>query len=123
MRRSVPKVSVHSSNGMLLVTIVAPRDQLEQELGVGLGQRHEAQFVNDELLDVGHLFLEAQHAAFVARFHQIVDECRGGGETDRPALLAGGQPEPQEIVPYCFLLKSDASNPRWRASTRKGSIS
>ncbi len=41
----------------------------------------------------GHLLLEAQQPTLVAGFHQLVDQGGGGGEADRHALLAGGQPE------------------------------
>lgn len=49
--------------------LIALRDQLEQQLGPGLGERHEAQLVDDEQLDAGHLFLQAQQTALVAGLH------------------------------------------------------
>ncbi len=51
-----------SSNGRLVVTsrrapLVALSEHLEQELGTGLGQRHEAEFVDDQkLVDVASFF-------------------------------------------------------------------
>jgi hypothetical protein len=38
-------------------------------------------------------FWTAEQAAFVAGFHQLVDQGGGGGEAHRHALLAGGQPQ------------------------------
>ena len=63
VRCSDPRVSVHSPNGRLLVIRVAPpfvalRDQLKQQFRAGLGERHEAQLIDDENLVTGHLFLE-----------------------------------------------------------------
>ena len=75
--------------------LVALRDQLEQKLGAGLAQRHEAQLVDDQQFAGDHLLLEPQEAALVAGFHQLVHERGGRGEARREAPLAGGQPEPQ----------------------------
>ena len=70
---------------------IALRDQLEQQLGTGLAERHEAQFVDDQQLVVGHALLQAQQAPLIAGFHQRMHQCRRGGEADREALLTGGQ--------------------------------
>ena len=75
--------------------LVVLRDLLEQKLGAGLAQRHEAQLVDDQQLAGDHLLLEPQEAALVAGFHQLVHERGGRGEARREAPLAGGQPEPQ----------------------------
>ena len=75
--------------------LVALRDQLEQKLGAGLAQRHEAQLVDDQQFAGDHLLLEPQEAALVAGFHQLVHERGGRGEAGGEAPLAGGQPEPQ----------------------------
>ena len=42
--------------------LVALADQFEQEFCAGLGQRHEAQLVDDQELHAGKLQLEAQQA-------------------------------------------------------------
>ncbi|RKF14574.1 MFS transporter, partial [Altericroceibacterium spongiae] len=44
-------------------------DQLEQQFGAGLGERYEAQFVDDEQFVSDHLLLEAQETPLVARLH------------------------------------------------------
>ena len=75
--------------------LVALRDQLEQKLGAGLAQRHEAQLVDDQQFAGDHLLLEPQEAVLVAGFHQLVHERGGRGEAGREAPLAGGQSEPQ----------------------------
>ena len=69
------------------------RDQLEQQLGSGFGERHEAEFVDDQELVAGQLLLQAQEPAFVSGLHQLVHEGGRGGEAVGEALLAGGQPE------------------------------
>ena len=71
--------------------LVALRDQLEQKLGAGLAQRHEAQLVDDQQRAGDHLLLEPQEAALVAGFHQLVHERGGRDEAGGEAPLAGGQ--------------------------------
>src|SRR5690606_40499326 len=60
--------------------LVTLRDQLEQQFGAGLGQRHKAQFVDDQQLVTGHLLLKAKQTALVAGLHHLTDQARGGGE-------------------------------------------
>ena len=50
------------------------RDQFEQELGAGLAQRHEAQFIDDQQFDLGQLALEAHQAFLIAGLHQFVNQ-------------------------------------------------
>ena len=89
VRRSEPKTSVHSSNGRLdrghqdRATLVALAEHLEQQLGAGLGERHETQLVDDEELEVGELLLEPQQLSVIARLHELVDQGGGGGKADR----------------------------------------
>ena len=64
-RRPAPNTSVHSSNGRLggdqdRATLVALAEHLEQQLSAGLGQRHEAGFVDDQELVAGEPLLEPQ---------------------------------------------------------------
>jgi hypothetical protein len=102
VRRSEPKISVHSSNGRLPVisvaTLVALGDQLEQQLCAGLRQRHEAELVDDQELVAGHLLLQAQQPALVAGLHQLLHERGCGGEACGEALLAGGQAQAESCV-------------------------
>jgi hypothetical protein len=86
--------------------LIALRDQLEQQFGAGLGQRYEAQLVDDQQFDGNHLLLDAKEPAFVARLHQLVDQRGGGGEADGHALLAGCQPQAQGHV--CFASSAGA---------------
>jgi hypothetical protein len=51
--------------------------------------------VNDQKFAIGHLLLQAQEAAFVAGFHQLVHQSRGRDEADGETLLAGSETEPQ----------------------------
>ena len=80
--------------------LVALRDQFKEQLGPSFGERDEAQFVDDQQLGVGHLFLDPQQATLVARLHQFVDQGRGGGEADRHPFLAGREPQAEGDVGF-----------------------
>src|SRR5690554_6943151 len=71
-------------------SLIALRDQFEQQLGAGLRQGHEAELVDDEKLVTGHLLLEAQQTALIAGLHHLADQRCGGGEANRKALLTSG---------------------------------
>ena len=70
--------------------LVALAEHLEQQLGTGLGQRHEAEFVDDQKLVGGELLLEPQQLLVIAGLDEFVDQRGGGDEADREALLAVG---------------------------------
>jgi hypothetical protein len=59
-------------------------EHLEEQFGSGLGERHEAQFVDAEQLVAGDLFLEAQQLLLVACFDQLVDQ---GLKVGRPSCV------------------------------------
>ena len=73
--------------------LVALAEHLEQELGSGLGQRHEAELVDDQKLVGGELLLEPPQLLVIAGLHEFVDQRGGGDEADRETLLAGRQAE------------------------------
>src|SRR3546814_8782410 len=72
-------------------------DQLEQQFGAGLGERHKAQFVDDEQLVSGHLLLEAQKTALVAGLHHFADQRCRGGEAHRQSFLARSEEHTSEL--------------------------
>jgi hypothetical protein len=74
-------------------SLIALGEHLEEQFGAGLGERHVAKFVDDQQLVAGDLALQAQQPLLVASLDQFVDQGGGGGEADREALLAGGQPQ------------------------------
>ena len=78
--------------------LVALAEHLEQQLGAGLGQRHEAEFVDDQKLVGGELLLEPQQLLVIAGLDEFVDQRGGGDEADREALLAGRQAETEGDV-------------------------
>ena len=78
--------------------LVALAEDLEQQLGAGLGERHEAELVDDQQPVLGQLLLEPQQALLVPRLHQFVHQGGGGGEADGQPLLAGRQTEPEGDV-------------------------
>ncbi len=117
VRRSEPSTSVHSAKGQVAgherrAPLVALTEHLERAVrrrsstpatkdvagDPGLGERHEAQFVDDEQLVAGDLFLEAEQLLLVACLDQFVDQCCGGGEADAVAALTGGQAEGEREV-------------------------
>ena len=69
---------------------VALAEHLEQEFGAGLGERHEAEFVDDQQAVFSQLFLEAQQALLVPGLHQFMDQGRRRDKAHGDALLAGG---------------------------------
>ena len=76
-------------------TLVALAEHLEEQFGAGFRQRHEAQFVDDEQLIAGDLFLEAQELLLIASLDQLTDQSGGGDEANAVVMLAGGQAEGQ----------------------------
>ncbi len=68
------------------MTRIEPRsaraDHLEQQLGTGLGERHEAEFVDYEEPVFRQLLLEAQQALLVPGLHHRVDQGGGGGKAE-----------------------------------------
>ena len=95
MRRSEPKTSVHSSKGRLVVTrsgspLVALAEHLEEQFRPGSGKGYEAQFVDDQQVEPGQLFLQVQQAPFVPGLHHLMHQTGSGGETHRESALPAG---------------------------------
>jgi hypothetical protein len=80
--------------------LVALRDQLEQQFGAGLGQRHEAQFIDDQQLVGGHLLLESEKTPLITRLHHLADQRGRRGEAHGQALLASCQAKAERDM--CF---------------------
>ena len=57
---------------------IALAEHLEEQLGSGLGQRHEAQLIDDQQFIAGDLLLEAEQLLVVASFDQLADQGGGG---------------------------------------------
>ena len=77
MSRSEPRTSVHSSKGRVggdedRSSLVALAEDLEQQLCAGLGERDEAEFVDDEELQACELFLEDKQASLVSGLYQLM---------------------------------------------------
>ena len=80
MSRSEPRTSVHSSKGRAggdedRACLVALAEDLEQQLCAGLGERDEAEFVDDEELQAGELLLEIEQASLVSGLYQLIAHC------------------------------------------------
>ena len=80
--------------------LVALAEHLEEQLGAGLRQGHEAQFIDDEQFVAGDLLLEAEQLFLVAGLDQLADQCGGSGEAHAVTTLAGSQAESQSDVRF-----------------------
>ena len=56
--------------------LVALAEDFEEQFRPGGGQGHEAQFVDDQQAEAGHLPLEVEQASLVPGLHQFVDPGR-----------------------------------------------
>ena len=74
---------------------VALAEYFEEQLGTDRRERHVAQFIDDQQLDRVEMFLQGPQTAFVAGFHEFMDERSGGREGDAVTLLASRQPQCQ----------------------------
>jgi len=68
-------------------------DQLKQQLGARLGERHEAEFIDDQELDGRQLLLQAQQTPLVPGLDHLMHDGRRGDETGLDPVLAGGEPK------------------------------
>ena len=68
---------------------------MAEHLGSGLGQGHEAEFIDDEQLIAGDLLLEAEQLLLIANLDQFADQRGGGSEAHAVAALAGSQAKSQ----------------------------
>ena len=73
--------------------LVALAEDFEQQLGAGLRERHEAEFVDDRKVILCQLLLQAQQAFFIPGLHQFMNQGSGREEADGEPLLAGRQTE------------------------------
>ncbi len=80
--------------------LVSLGEDLEEEFDAGLGERHEAEFVDDQEAVFRQLALEAQQTFFIPRLHQFVDQGGGRGEADGEPLLASRQSEAQDDMGF-----------------------
>ena len=78
--------------------LVAPAEDVEQELAAGLREGHVSELVDDQQADLGELVLEAEQPLLVARLDQFMDQMGGRGEAHAKALLAGGKAQGQGDV-------------------------
>lgn len=74
---------------------MALAEDLEQQLRAGLGERHVAQFVDDQQLSKGKVLLQSQQAALVARFLELMDEAGSGSKGNREPPLTGSKTQGQ----------------------------
>ena len=77
---------------------IALAEHFEEQLRANCRERHITQFVDDQQFDRVEMFLQRPQAAFVAGFHEFVDESGRRCEGDAVALLAGRQSQSQGDV-------------------------
>ena len=73
-------------------------DDLEQQLGASGVDLDVAELVEQQQVEAAVAGDDPGQAPFVGGFDELVDQLGGGGVADPPALLAGGQAEPDEQV-------------------------
>ena len=98
VRRSEPNISVPLIERQVgghqdRAPLVALAEDFEQQLGAGLRERHEAEFVDDQKVILCQLLLQAQQAFFIPGLHQFMNQGGGREEADGEPLLAGRQTE------------------------------
>jgi hypothetical protein len=81
-------------------TFIALAEYLEEQFGADGCEWHIAQFIDDQQLDGVEVLLQRAQPAFVARFHELMDESGRGREGDTVTLLAGRQSSPQGRVRF-----------------------
>ena len=84
--------------------LVALAEDFEQQLGAGLRERHEAEFVDDQKVILCQLLLQAQQAFFIPGLHQFMNQGSGREEADGEPLLAGRQTETEGDMGPCRFL-------------------
>ena len=77
---------------------IALAEDLEEQLGPGLGQGYEAQFVDDQELETRQLPLQVEQPPFVPGLNQLVDQSGGRGETHGQSSLTRSQAETEGDV-------------------------
>lgn len=70
-------------------TFISLTEGLEQQFGAAFGQGHVSQFVDDEKLIAGQLFLEAQQVLVIASFDQLTYQRGSGSESHAMTTLTG----------------------------------
>ena len=80
--------------------LVALTDEFEHQLGARLRERHEAKLVDDQQLVACERLLQPQQAFLFPRFHQLVDDRRGGGEARLHASLTCGDAETDDKMGF-----------------------
>ena len=93
-------------------------EDLEQQLGAGLRQRHVSEFVDDQQLVGGVLTLQSQQPFLIARLQQFMDESCGSVEANRQPFLAGRETEPETDVRLAGAARSSDILPGIRATGR-----
>ena len=77
---------------------IALAEHFKEQLRTDSGERHVAQFIDDQQLDSVEMLLQGPQTAFIAGFHEFVDESGSRGEGNTVSLLAGGQSQGQGSV-------------------------
>src|SRR5690349_5580277 len=72
-------------------TLVPLAEGFEQKFAARGGERHVAEFVDDQQPVGLDLLLKLEQAPFVTGLQQLMDQTGGGGEAHREAALAGSK--------------------------------
>ena len=111
---------IRGDNGRAAFMTLA--EDLEEQLRAGLGERHIAEFVDDEQFDGGELGLELEQTPFVARLHQLMHEAGRCEEGDGEAALTSGEAERQTDMRLAGAGRSSDILPGIRTSREESTI-
>ena len=72
-------------------TLIGTADHIEEELGPGLGEGHEAQFVEDDQVLAFQLLDESVKGSLLSALQKMGDQAGDGEESYPAALETGGK--------------------------------
>ena len=93
-------------------SLVALTEDLEEELSPCLGERDEAQLVDDQQLEPGQPLLQIEQPPLVPGLDQLVYQGGGGGEADRQPPLTGGEAETALAISWILQPTANTEKPR-----------
>jgi len=68
------------------VMLIGPADDLKEQFGPGLGEGNISQFINDQEMESGELFVQSLKSFFLTAFHELGNKVCGCVEANVSAL-------------------------------------
>ena len=89
------------------VMLIGPADDLEEQLGSGLGEGNISQFIDHQEMESLELFVQALQPFFFPALHELGDQVRGRIEADVSALGASGKRQSADQMRFAGSRVSD----------------